>query len=79
MNVVLHEMYEVKWWAAVNQHEAIRGNGRNKLRTYRTFKQGYEVEAHIKNIMPYKYCSAFSKIRCHVAPRLIARGRYENL
>jgi hypothetical protein len=79
MNIVLHEMYEVKWWAAVNRHEDIRGNGHNKLRTYRTFKQGYEGEAHIKNIMPYKYRSAFSKFRCGVAPIHTVTGRYENL
>ncbi len=78
MNVVLLEMYELKWWAALNRSEAIRGNGRNKLRTYRSFKQNYEVESHLKN-MPYKYCSAFSKFRCGVAPICIETGRYEHL
>ncbi len=79
MNVVLHEMYELKWWAALNQQEAIRGNGRNKLRTYRSFKESYDVESHLKNIMPHKYCRAFSKFRCGVAPTCIETERYENL
>ncbi len=79
MNVVLYEMYELKWWAALNRPEAIRGNGPNKLRTYRSFKQSYEVESHLKNIMPYKYHSTFSKFRCGVAPIHIETGRYENL
>ncbi len=65
--------------AALNRPEGIRGNGRNKLRTYRSFKQSYEVESHLKNIMPYKYRSAFSKFRCGVAPIRIETGRYENL
>ncbi len=79
MNVVLHEMYELKWWAALNRPEAIRGNGCNKLTTYRSFKKSYEVESHFKNIMPYKYRSAFSKFRCGLAPICIETGRYENL
>ncbi len=78
MNVVLLEMYELKWWAALNRSEAIRGNGRNKLRTYRSFKQNYEVESHLKN-MPYKYRSAFSKFRCGLALTCIETRKYENL
>ncbi len=79
MNVVLYEMYELKWWAALNRPAAIRGNGRNKLRTYRSFKQSYQVESHLKNIMPYKYCSAFSKFRCGLALTCIETRKYENL
>ncbi len=37
------------------------------------------MESHLKNIMPYKYRSAFSKCRCGVAPIRIGTGRYENL
>ncbi len=74
MNGVLHEMYELKWWAALNQQEAIRGNGCNKLITYRSFKQSYKVESYLTNIIPYKYCSAFSKYRCSVAPICIEKG-----
>ncbi len=33
MNVVLHEMHEIKWCASLNRTEAIRGNGLNKLGT----------------------------------------------
>ncbi len=79
MNVVLYEMYDLKWWAALNRPEPIRGNCHNKLRTYRSFKQNYEVESHLKTIMPYKYHSAFSKFRCGVAPICIEIGRYDNL
>ncbi len=50
MNVMLHDMYEVKWWAALNKQEAIRGNVHNKLRTYRSFKQSYEAEYHLTRI-----------------------------
>ncbi len=38
MNVVLHEMYELKRCAALNWLEVIRANGHNKLRTYRSYR-----------------------------------------
>ncbi len=79
MNVELHEMYDLKWWTALYRQIAIRGNGLNKLRTYRSFKQSYEGESHLKTIMPYKYCSAFSKFKCGVAPNSIETWTYENL
>ena len=58
---------------------AIRGNGRNKLRTYRLFKTDFEVESYCKIRLPIAHRSAFAKFRCGVAPLKIETGRYEGL
>ena len=79
MSDVLGEFYEQKWWAALHREEAIRGQGRNKLRTYRKFKDNFIVEPYVKNTMPKKYRSAFAKFRCGVAPLRLETGRYEGL
>ena len=54
------------------------GRGRNKLRTYRLFKDAFETEPYCKLILPLRHRSAFTKFRCGVAPLRIETGRYEN-
>ena len=57
----------------------MRGNGRNKLRTYSLFKNTYTEENYVKLIMQRTHRSAFAKFRMGVAPLRIDTGRYERL
>ena len=68
-----------EWKATISRVNAIRGNGRNKLRTYRLFKTEYEVESYCEIRLPIAHRSAFAKFRCGVAPLKIETGRYEGL
>lgn len=67
------------WNTALNRIEGVNGRGRNKLRTYRFFKQNYDVEEYCLTILPANHRSAFTKFRCGVAPIRIETGRYENI
>ena len=67
------------WITSINRIDGINGRGRNKLRTYRLFKQNYDTEQYCRIIMPPSHRSAFCKFRCGVAPIRIETGRYENL
>ncbi len=52
MHTVLQEYYEIKLWQQVSRTEAVRGSGRNKLRTYNKFKTSMTAESYIKVILP---------------------------
>ena len=67
------------WFDTVNRPGSVNGNGRNKLRTYSTFKTEYGLENYCKLIMPFKHRSSMAKFRCGVAPLRIETGRYEGL
>lgn len=71
--------YVNHWRNRINRDIGPSGNGRNKLRTYKTFKNDYVVEEHCKRILSIKHRSAFSKFRLGVAPIRIETGRYEGL
>ena len=71
--------FEGNWLSSLNRIESLNGRGRNKLRTYRLFKQSFAVEKYCLMIMPSSHRSSFSKFRCGVAPIRIETGRYENL
>ena len=57
---------------------AVRGReeGGNKLRTYHKFKKKYAAEKYKSVINPKKYRSAFTKVKCGVAPIKIKTYRY---
>ena len=76
MEKVLFDQTVQSWQADVTREEARHGSGRNKLRTYRTFKHEFETEHYVKQIMPYPFRSALAKFRCGVAPIRIETGRY---
>jgi hypothetical protein len=69
----------VKWLQTVSRQTARRGNGQNKLRTYNKFKQVFEVEPYVIEVMSRGRRSALAKFRCGVAPIRLETGRYENL
>lgn len=76
---VLTEMYASEWQSNLNRVEAIRGQGHNKLRTYRKFKDIIKTEEYLKQVINFKHRSALAKFRCGVAPIRIETGRYEQL
>ena len=49
------------------------------FRTYRLFKQTYDVEKYCLLILPPCHRSAFCKFRCGVAPTRIETARNENM
>ncbi len=55
------------------------GNGSNKLRTYRTFKNTFETEMYLNKPMAFEFRKCFSMLRCGTAPLRIETGRYERL
>ena len=72
-------IYLADWLATLNKVNGSASLGRNKLRTYRTFKQVYETEGYCNLILPPSHRSALCKFRCGVSPIRIETGRYENL
>ncbi len=76
MNKTLFDYFERKWLLIVNRPEATRGPGRNKLRTYRMFKQCIKPEPYLF-IYNKKHRSAMAKFRAGVAPLKLETGRYD--
>ncbi len=68
------EYYANQWSMKINREFAIHGNARNKLRTYRTFKQSIETENYVKTILSCKARQALAKCHCGVAPLRIETG-----
>lgn len=75
----LFEKFKREWYQDVTRENAKRGEGRNKLRTYKLFKDTYGVEHYVQCVMPTPHRSAFAKFRCGVAPIRLETGRYERL
>jgi hypothetical protein len=67
------------WRRHVNSLVGPSGRGRNKLRTYCTFKTEFKTENYCKIILPIRHRTAFAKFRCGVAPLRLETGRYEGL
>ena len=67
------------WKDNINKDVGPSGRGRNKLRTYKLFKQEYVLENYVKTQLPIKHRSALAKFRCGVAPLRLETGRYENI
>ena len=65
------------WVKDIERTNAKRGQGMNKLRFYRLFKQTYGAEGYVK-ALPFTERRSLAKIRCGVAPIRIETGRYEN-
>ena len=70
--------YESQWKEKLQAEFAVRGeqHGRNKLRTYRMFKDSYMTEPYVSITVPKIYRSAYAKFRCGVAPIKIETCRY---
>ena len=79
LNVVLSELNQMEWYEKLNRTEALRGQGLNKLRTYRQFKDSVKTEDYLKLVLNYRHRSSLAKFRCGVAPIRLETGRYEQL
>ena len=64
-----------KWKNNLEREEAICGNSKNKLRTYRIFKFNYFNEKYL-HIKSARLRSEMAKFRCDIAPINIEIGRY---
>ena len=73
------EKTKTEWNENVNRVEARNGTGRNKLRTYRRFKNEYKREKYVDVILPRHHRSAYAKFRSGVAPLRLETGRYERI
>ena len=69
--------YHLKWRRNLDRDVSWTGQGGNKLRTYRTFKQEHGTEPYISSILPSRHRSSYAKFRCGVAPIRLETGRYE--
>ena len=76
---VVHNTFCNDWLDSINRDTGSSKKGRNKLRTYRLFKNEYGVEKYCTLILPPRHRSALSKFRCGVAPIRLETGRYEGL
>ena len=61
----------------LNRVQARNGQGLNKLRTYRTFKELFQTEHYVKSIDIRARRRALAQLRCGVAPIRLETGRYE--
>ena len=67
-----------KWLIDINREEAKRGKpGKNKLRTYATFKTEWGCETYLSIIDDGRKRNLLSKLRIGVCPLRIESGRYE--
>lgn len=64
------------WENVLNRENAIRGQGSNKLRHYRLFKENFAPEEYVKNTMPINHRRSLAKFRLGVAPLAVEYGRY---
>ena len=78
VDINLLEYCTSKWKNELNRVSAHRGPGNNKLRTYRKFKDSFEVEPYVLILMPKFYRSALARFRAGVALIRIDTGRFEH-
>ncbi len=64
------------WSTKINRDSAVRGEGRNKLRTYRTFKTVFETEPYVSALISRKDRQALAKFHSGTAPLRLETGRY---
>ena len=58
---------------------ARNGNRRNKLRTYRQYKQAFKSEMYLKCSMSRAHMSSYAKFGCGMSPIRTETGHYERL
>ena len=68
-----------EWKNQLLTEHARTGNGRNKLRLYKLYKEEYKEESYLRIPISRGHRSAFAKLRCGVAPLRVETGRYENI
>ncbi len=61
------EQYVNGWSDVINAQSAIRGLGKNKLRTYRLFKNTFQTECYCNMLIARRHRTALAKFRCGIA------------
>lgn len=75
----MFQKHKDDWRIKINEESGSRPNQRNKLRTYKMFKNDYGAESYVTSVISRSHRSALAKFRCGVAPLRIETGRYERL
>ena len=73
------EYFSQKWYDNISSPVGSAGIGRNKLRTYATFKSSLLTETYVRVVSNRKHRSAMAKFRMEVAPIRLETSRYEGL
>ncbi|XP_048584056.1 uncharacterized protein LOC125563170 [Nematostella vectensis] len=72
----LNDMYFQKWHGEIFNDQRKNSNEMNKLRTYRTFKDKYELENYLVAIPNVKHRVALTKLRISNHQLQIEKGRH---
>ena len=73
---VLRDQFLQKWHENLQRDQSVRGQGGNKLRSYRKFKFAFELEFYVDNILVPKYRAAMARLRTSGHTLAIETGRY---
>ncbi len=60
----IFQSYLTEWNKSISRTESIRGQGGNKLRVYKTFKQEFGVEPYNETNIPRSHRRALALFRC---------------
>jgi hypothetical protein len=77
MKPILFAKHEQKWKEVLGRERARHGQGKNKLRTYRTFKDSFATETYVSCVLGNRQHRSLALFRCGVAPIRIETARYE--
>jgi hypothetical protein len=77
LDLKLSQRYRDTWHQSIMREGARRGQGRNKLRTYRLFKQQFRTECYVKQVTNKSHRRALALFRSGTARIRIETGRYE--
>ena len=75
----MSDAFKAEWKTKVESGQGVRPNQRNKLRTYRLFRNKYCMEPYVEEVLNRQHRSALAKFRCAAAPLKIETGRYERI
>ena len=79
VKVIIYEFYVNGWYTDLNRVNAKHGQGRNKLRTYKLFKQTLETACYFLKVNNRHHLREFARFGCGVAPLAIEPGRFNNI
>ena len=68
--------YVNDWYSSINTDTGRNGTSRNKLRTYRTFKETFEPENYLTMNIGCRDRRSLALFRCGIAPIYIETARY---
>ena len=73
---VYRDQFIQKWHSNLAREHSVRGNGGNKLRTYRLFKKTFQFESYLDNINQRCYRVALTRFRVGAHALAVEVGRY---